>query len=61
MGRNGRVALCEEGVDRNVPEGGEDVQDAIVALCEEGVDRNATSKLEPAPSLAGRPLRRGRG
>ncbi len=35
------VALCEEGVDRNILFNDEDGAVRIVALCEEGVDRNA--------------------
>ena len=34
-----KVALCEEGVDRNFPRLSV-LPAAIVALCEEGVDRN---------------------
>ena len=53
------VALCEEGVDRNV-----DKQKLLsrlgVALCEEGVDRN-TPDGDRDKLVQRRPLRRGRG
>ena len=53
------VALCEEGVDRNM--GGEiDLMPCGVALCEEGVDRNIRPDGTVVP-VRGRPLRRGRG
>ena len=49
------VALCEEGVDRNVQHGLRLVVQLAVALCEEGVDRNwealqALRAQVPSPS-----------
>ena len=38
-----KVALCEEGVDRNFP-AAVDEPKQLVALCEEGVDRNFDNK-----------------
>ena len=56
----GEVALCEEGVDRNI-NGRVPVENrVVVALCEEGVDRNYLH--DTISQLASRrPLRRGRG
>ena len=53
------VALCEEGVDRNLFES-ENALVKMVALCEEGVDRNKNPVIHFITSLC-RPLRRGRG
>ena len=46
-----KVALCEEGVDRNVNIAAHSSSDGIVALCEEGVDRNSDI---PPRGMAGR-------
>ena len=54
------VALCEEGVDRNMEMRIAALQEAKVALCEEGVDRNSFCERHRL-DLFGRPLRRGRG
>ena len=53
------VALCEEGVDRNLANEVARLSDPV-ALCEEGVDRNASQRVQLA-LVERRPLRRGRG
>ena len=59
-GRKSSVALCEEGVDRNMADIGLRMLTPRVALCEEGVDRNSAARSLISDAL-GRPLRRGRG